>query len=269
MTCGAPWCATCVAGNYDECSAGADCQSNYCDGGCCESNTGGGGGGGGECIDLDGECDPYNDNCCEPYGCDGSGVCTNLDPIILDLTGRGYQLTSAANGVRFDFYGKGAPIQMAWTAAGWEGGFLALDRNGNGRIDDASEMFSNITPQSATSGSVGNGFLALAVYDLPANGGNGDGWIDVKDAIYPKLLVWVDKNHNGISEPDELLSLKQAGIQAISLKYSPSKWKDAFGNTFRYHAQSRTNTSPDQVVWDVLLQTGGKSSTTTAVTKPQ
>lgn len=172
-----------------------------------------------------------------------------------------------AEGVNFDFSGTGKPIRLSWTTAGWEGGFLALDRNGNGLIDNASELFSNLTPQPATPGKVGNGFLALAVYDLPANGGNGDGWIDAQDAIFSKLLVWVDKNHNGISEPGELLTLKQAGIQAISLKYSLSKWKDAYGNTFRYSAQSRTNTSPNQVVYDVLLQPAEKATTTTAATK--
>jgi len=62
--------------------------------------------------------------------------------------------------------------------------------------------------------------------------------------------------------------MKQAGIQAISLKYSLSQWRDAFGNTFRFNAPSRTNTSPNQAVWDVLLQAGGKSSATTATTKP-
>ena len=54
------------------------------------------------------------------------------------------------------------------------------------------------------------GFNALAAYDLLANGGNGDGRIDSNDAIYPKLLVWVDLNHNGISESGELISLQQA-----------------------------------------------------------
>ncbi|MGA3188488.1 MAG: hypothetical protein ABSF22_15390 [Bryobacteraceae bacterium] len=156
---------------------------------------------------------------------------------------------------------------MSWTAAAWDGGFLALDRNGNGKIDNASELFSNLAPQPATPGKVGNGFLALAVYDLPANGGNGDGWIDAQDTIFSKLLVWVDLNHNGVSDPGELLTLKQAGIQAISLTYSLNKWKDAFGNTFRYSAPSRTNTSPNQPVYDVLLQSNGKTSATTAATK--
>lgn len=261
---------TCTA-SCNECSLAVDsCATHGCNtaGGyscvssCCGVYGGGGGGGGGEgCQPNGGECDD-DDDCCDDLSCYGY-VCTDYDPIILDLAGRGYELTSAAEGVSFDFSGTGKPIRLSWTAAGWDGGFLALDRNGNGRIDNATELFTNITPQPAVPGKTGNGFLALAVYDLPANGGNGDGWIDAQDAIFSKLLVWVDKNHNGVSDPGELLTMQQAGIQAISLKYSLNKWKDAFGNTFRYSAQSRTNTSPNQVVYDVLLQ-GATAAATTA-----
>lgn len=254
------------------CGEGGYCSSNdYCDSGCCISgtcqpnNNCNSGGGGGNCPGGNG-CSCSADGDCDSGNCEGS-ECEDLDPIIIDVTGHGYQLTSVNSGVQFDFYGNGTRIQMSWTASGWEGGFLALDRNGNGRIDNATELFSNITPQpTPTAGKGRNGFLALAVYDEPANGGNGDGWIDAKDAIYSKLLVWVDTNHNGISEPGELLTLQQAGIQAISLSYSPSQWADAFGNIFRYSSQLRTNTSPNQVVYDVLLQKAGtiKTGQTTA-----
>jgi hypothetical protein len=244
------------------CEYDSDCCSGICDAEfvICDEVS---------CAENGDSCSEDSDCCSDNCDFDNDDTCDEFDPIILDLTGRRYQLTNATNGVKFDFYGTGTPFQISWTAAGWDGGFLALDRNGNGRIDSASELFSNITPQLATRGKLANGFLALAVYDLPANGGNGDGWIDEQDAIFSKLLVWVDKNHNGISEPGELLTLKQAGIQAISLTYSLSKWKDSYGNTFRYSAQSRTNTSPNQVVYDVLLQKAGKATTTTAATKQQ
>jgi len=225
---------------------------------------GGGGGGGGTCTDDGGSCVGDGDCCnsdCENNLCGGF-----LDPIILDLTGHGYQLTNVANGVKFDFFGTGTPIQMSWTAADWDGGFLALDRDGNGRIDNGTELFSNITPQPTKPGQPANGFLALSVYDLPANGGNGDGWIDEQDAIFSKLLVWVDKNHNGVSDPGELLTLRQAGIQAISLDYSRSQWRDSFGNIFRFSSRSRTNPSPNQPVYDVILQTDEKPAATTAAT---
>ena len=103
----------------------------------------------------------------------------------------------------------------------------------------------------------GTGFNALAVYDLPANGGNGDGWIDFHDAIYPKLLLWIDKNHNGISEPDELFTLPQLGIARISLSHQEDKWKDAHGNVFRRRAQvvtARSLLGKENWASDVMLR---------------
>jgi len=126
----------------------------------------------------------------------------------------------------------------------------------------------NITPQPAPpKGKAANGFLALAPYDLPANGGNGDGWIDEQDAIFSKLVIWVDKNHNGISDPGELLTLKQAGVQAISLNYATSQWKDAFGNLFRYSSQIRSSAAADKVVYDVILQQAVPNKASTVLTK--
>ena len=145
-------------------------------------------------------------------------------------------MTDAAHGVAFDFFGTGNPIQTSWTSAGWNGGWLALDRNGNGRIDSGQELFSNVTPQPGLR-STYLGFKALAYYDNPHYGGNGDGWIDAQDSIYSKLRVWVDLNHNGVSEPSEMLTMSQAGIQAISVRYLPDNWADSFGNRFMSRAQ--------------------------------
>jgi hypothetical protein len=253
------WCLT-----NNNCPGSMQCQSDS-NNGCCVSTGGDCGGGGGGCIPDGEECtdDPYD--CCSE-ACNG-GICSDVDRVIIDLSGRGYQLTSATDGVQFDFYGTGVPTQMSWTAAGWDGGFLALDRNGNGRIDDGAELFSNLSPQPTPKSGNKNGFLALAVYDLPVNGGNGDGWIDDQDAIYSKLLIWVDRNHNGISDPGELLTLKQAGILRISLTYAPSPWTDAFGNKFRYRAQMITTAAANQVVYDVLLQEAAHVPGSTVSTK--
>jgi hypothetical protein len=130
-------------------------------------------------------------------------------PIMLDLDGNGIQTLSASQGVNFDLNGDGQAAKWGWAAG--NDGFLVMDRNGDGVINDGKELFGSGT-RLADGTRAADGFVAMAAEDS-----NKDGKLDANDANWSKLQVWVDADKDGITDAGELKSLVDMGITSFDL----------------------------------------------------
>lgn len=132
-------------------------------------------------------CEKYDSLTMEDYVC--------VDPLVLNLEGNVGQISDQK--FLFDLNADGTEEEISFTGKG--SGFLALDKNKDGIINDGSELFGTTS---------GNGFKDLAAYDE-----DGNGWIDENDAIFNDLSIWTldDKGEK------VLISLKDADVGAIYL----------------------------------------------------
>lgn len=125
-------------------------------------------------------------------------------PVVLDLDGDGIVQRDHAHGVLFDVDDSGYLKQSAWI--GGDDGFLVLDRNLNGRIDSAREMFANAAVALDL-----RGLRALAWLDA-----NADGQLSSADPVWGELRVWRDRNGNGAQNDGEQQTLAALGITALN-----------------------------------------------------
>jgi hypothetical protein len=237
-----------------------DCLDNmgYVPVGTCECSHdygyGGGGGGSYGCMWSDCSCGWWWE--CGSGICESDGYCWEMliDPILVDVSGNGFSMTDAGDGVMFDFFSNGKSRRISWTAPQSDDAWLVLDWDKSGAIENGKEMFSNVTQERDPTESP-IGFKALAMFDTRPFGGNGDGSIDQRDPIFRKLRLWQDMNHNGISEPSELHTLPELGVESISLDYKESRHRDRWGNVFRYRAKVYGSNHSDLGRWayDVVL----------------
>ena len=136
------------------------------------------------------------------------------DPLVLDLNGDGIKIIPEKDGVYFDHNNDEISFKTSWINP--DDGILVLDKNSNNTIDNGGELFGNfseILDEKENKILAKNGFEALKFYDK-----NNDWLINSGDKIYNLLKIWQDKNSNGISEKDELKSLKDLKITEINLK---------------------------------------------------
>jgi hypothetical protein len=124
-----------------------------------------------------------------------AGDAAAVDPLVINYDGGAPGLTGTKFSFDLDSDGKADQISFARPGSG----FLSLDKNGDGVINDGGELFGPGT---------GNGFAELAQYD-----GDGNGWIDENDPIFDRLRIWT-KDEAG---RDVLFALGQKGVGAIYL----------------------------------------------------
>jgi hypothetical protein len=168
--------------------------------------------------------------CSTTEGGNGTGCGS---PLILDLNGDGINTTPLDWPVSFDFRGEGQGIETSWTDPTSEEAFLFLDLNENGWVDNGLELFGNSTLLPSGE-SARHGFEALGVYDHPLYGGDGDGRISPSDRVWHFLGLWTDRNHNGVSEREEIRPLRKSRVQWLNLDYSESRRFDGNVNWHRY-----------------------------------
>lgn len=158
-------------------------------------------------------------------------------PLVVDLDGDGIETIGTNSNVYFDHDNNGFAENTGWV--GKDDGLLVRDINGNGQIDNGTELFGNNSVLSSGE-KAANGFEALKDLDS-----NNDGIFNNADTAWNEVKVWKDSNQNGSVDEGELLSLEQAGISGINLGYQKGNAEDEHNNS---HAQTGTFIKTDGTI---------------------
>lgn len=183
--------------------------------------------------------DPNEDNC------PGGPPCSS--PVIINLGKGPWRLSGSSDPVQFDIDDDGVPNRITWTERESAIAFLALDRNNNGGIDTGAELFGNWT-RLASGARAANGFEALEDLDS-----NGDGILGELDAAWSHLLLWIDANHDGVSQATELQAISGSTVTALETSSFWTGRRDVHGNLFAYQGRAYINDNP-QPVYDIYFQ---------------
>jgi hypothetical protein len=166
-----------------------------------------------------------------------------VPPVLLDLRGSGRIDTVNLNdGVYYDYDGDGFAEATGWVSP--DAGILVMDRNGNGVLDNGSELFGSLTPLPDGQPAA-DGFEALAALD-----GNHDGKIDAQDGAYSQLMVWANSGGEENWQAGQLFSLPQLGITSIDLNWTTVNTTDAQGNIELYAGSFQWNDGTTGLIAD-------------------
>jgi hypothetical protein len=197
--------------------------------------------------DNDTNNDASNDAGTQPGGnVPGPGTdSSNPTPLIIDLSEKG-DFTYAKKRVSFNIHGDQI-LNLSWPSA--NAAFLALDLNNNGVIDSGKELFGDGTVlQNQNKKRAEHGFAALSQYDL-----NKDKIIDVDDPIFSKIIVWHDKNENGISESHELTFAYKDGITSFGLMFTKVSRQSPTGKTLPLYISEYSRNGTKRILADIFL----------------
>mgnify|MGYP001572517480 CR=1 FL=1 len=176
-----------------------------------------------------------------------NAMLTPASPIVLDLDGDGVETTGLTAGAYFDHDGNGFAQQTGWASP--DDGMLVWDRNGDGRINNGTELFGNETLLNNGT-KAANGFQALAKLDT-----NTDGKIDINDAAFANLKIWQDTDGDGYSATGELQSLADFNIQSINTGYTDSTYTDSQGNEHKQIGSFTKTDSSTGIATDIWFKT--------------